>query len=582
MTLEVIKMKTNSVRKTIIAGIAAVSLIAAPVQAAFAAPTFLPDVTDEMCEPSYWLERSAPAVPAAVLKEALATPSNAERAAADEWARHRPVRPSAAGNNAGAGQNGSSEENDIDLVKEAFGAGNTVLAGYDDLQDLNSLFLETDGLNMLDLTKQEETFDGVRLLQLMWKSGMTEAAPYLGGGYYDSTGEPISGPFMVDVLLNMETEELSEEQELRYGICVNRSNLRQLPSDEIITDAVGDNDFDYFQLSSLRVNEPVLVRSVSADKAWYYVDTLALSGWVHAEDIALCRDKEEWMSAWQIPEDRVLVVTGGKFFLEKSNTSAEVSGRMLTMGTVLELAEEDEIGERVTNRSVYHNHVVWLPVREEDGSYTKELALISEHQPVHEGYLPLTTENILETAFSMLGDAYGWGGMLDANDCSGYLRDIYRCFGLELPRNTTWQAAMPVYKYDTKEMSIEEKKEILDTLPAGSLLYFNGHGMMYLGKEGDKYYVISSFSSMMDADGVTRRRVRSVSVNTLDTLRANGHSWLEDIHTMTIPYLGAELIEAKPEDVERTVLVKMLREAAALKEEEQRRKRVMTGKVSLR
>jgi hypothetical protein len=75
---------------------------------------------------------------------------------------------------------------------------------------------------------------------------MTEAAPYLGGGYYDSTGEPISGPFMVDVLLNMETEELSEEQELRYGICVNRSNLRQLPSDEIITDAVGDNDFDYF------------------------------------------------------------------------------------------------------------------------------------------------------------------------------------------------------------------------------------------------------------------------------------------------------------------------------------------------
>jgi len=303
---------------------------------------------------------------------------------------------------------------------------------------------------------------------------------------------------------------------------------------------------------------------------------------VHAEDIALCRDKEEWMSAWQIPEDRVLVVTGGKFFLEKSNTSAEVSGRMLTMGTVLELAEEDEIGERVTNRSVYHNHVVWLPVREEDGSYTKELALISEHQPVHEGYLPLTTENILNTAFSMLGDAYGWGGMLDSNDCSGYLRDIYRCFGLELPRNTTWQAAMPVYKYDTKEMSIEEKKEILDTLPAGSLLYFNGHGMMYLGKEGDKYYVISSFSSMMDADGVTRRRVRSVSVNTLDTLRANGHSWLEDIHTMTIPYLGAELIEAKPEDVERTVLVKMLREAAALKEEEQRRKRVMTGKVSLR
>ncbi|MBR2532856.1 MAG: SH3 domain-containing protein [Lachnospiraceae bacterium] len=491
-------MKLFHYAKISLSVLAVLSLTAGIVTPAHASPAVLPDVTEDMCDPAYWAERSAPA---------------------DPW-------------------------------KSEDGAGDPseAVADLASLQALNQLFVETEGLNMQDLTKAEEVFDGTDLCRRLWKTGMSEISAYLSGGYFDRSGETVTGPFLVESLMNMEDPGASPEQELRYGICVNRSNIRAFPSDEIVTDAIGDNDFDYFQLSSLRVNEPVLVRLTSADERYYYVDSSALSGWVLAEDIAVCADKEEWRSAWDIPEDRILVVTGGKFFLEKSNTSPRLSGRMLTMGTVLEMADPEEAGELVSNRSSYHNYIVWLPVRQEDGSYAKEAALISEHHPVHEGYLPLTTENILETAFSMLGDAYGWGGMLDSNDCSGYLRDIYRCFGLELPRNTTWQSAMPVAKYDVQEMETAEKQAILDRMPAGTLLYFKGHGMMYLGHEGDRYYVISSFSSMLDPDGVTRRRVRSVSVNTLDTLRANGNTWLEDIHTILIPYLdGSRMAQEKGE-----------------------------------
>ena len=83
------------------------------------------------------------------------------------------------------------------------------------------------------------------------------------------------------------------------------------------------------------------------------------------------------------------------------------------MGTALELVPELEADQLVGNRSPFHNHVAYLPVRNSDGSYTKEMALIPETAKVSEGYLPLTKENIAMVALGNLGDAYGWGGIMD-------------------------------------------------------------------------------------------------------------------------------------------------------------------------
>ena len=150
------------------------------------------------------------------------------------------------------------------------------------------------------------------------------------------------------------------------------------------------------------------------------------------------------------------------------------------MGTQLKLASDEEIAAAgsIINRAGYNNHVVWMPVRNEDGSYSKMLSLISESAKVSEGYLALTRNNIAKVALSSLGDEYGWGGMLSGEDCSGYVRAIYKCFGFEMARNTSWQKAMPVKKFDLSEMSDEEKLQLLDTLPLGAVLFFPGHEMM--------------------------------------------------------------------------------------------------------
>ena len=61
--------------------------------------------------------------------------------------------------------------------------------------------------------------------------------------------------------------------------------------------------------------------------------------------------------------------------------------------------------------------------------------------------------------------------------------------------------------------------------------------MMYLGERNEKYYVISTVSSIMQPENPSvRQRIRSVIVNTLDVKRANGNTWFDEITVALVPY----------------------------------------------
>ena len=209
------------------------------------------------------------------------------------------------------------------------------------------------------------------------------------------------------------------------------------------------------------------------------------------------------------------------------------------MGTVLELAKDVNPNELIDNRAAYNNYAVWVPVRNDDGTYSKKLTLISEHKKVYEGYMPLTKENISKVVFSALGNTYGWGGSLNSDDCSGYMRNVYKCFGMELARNTTWQSSMPMAKVNMQYMPKEEKIKFFDALPFGTILYFSGHEMMYLGERNEKYYVISAVGTIMQPENPSvRQRIRSTIVNTLDVKRANGNTWFDELTVALVPYFN--------------------------------------------
>lgn len=414
----------------------------------------------------------------------------------------------------------------------------TPLMSMEEIRALNQRIVDTPACRMTDMRAEQETVDTSALRRQLWADGFDIAASQMRAFYYGAEGEVLNGS---DLLAMMDRiGETNKADGLRYGICVRRIDMRSLPNDPFATDEQGDLNYNEYQLYGVRINEPLLVKAVSKDNAYYYCEAECCTGWLPADCVALCADREEWLDAWDIPSAEAVVVTDGKVYLETTNVNPETSGVMLTMGTVLRRIASEDYDPQVTGRAAFHNYPVWLPIRQADGSYARTMALISQNENVSEGYLPLTRNNILRVAFSMLGDTYGWGAMLNSADCSTYVRDIYRCFGLVLPRNTTWQSAMPVYKIDVSDMSNEEKEDMLDVLPAGAVLYFSGHEMMYLGESDGQYYVISAVSTVKDFESENRLRLRSVSINSLDIQRMSGKTWLEALNLMLVPWLPPE------------------------------------------
>lgn len=390
------------------------------------------------------------------------------------------------------------------------------------------------GTNVMDLRTVKDTFDGEARNEAIRRSATADAEYYFGWTY-GSDGKKSDWAHFEKIIKNCVDPRAKTTMPTRYGVAVARTTLQVFPTNEPIWDDPADHDFNYQHLSAVQVNDPLVIYTTSRDGKFYLARSRDCSGWIPAGDVAVCKDKAEWEAAWVIPEDKILVVYGNKVYTDASNTAPETARRMLAQGTRLELVTGLEPDQLVNNRYPYHNYVVYLPVRDEKGRYEKKMALLPETAKVSVGFLPLTMENIAVVALENLGDAYGWGGMMDVEDCSGLVRTVYSCFGLEIGRNNNWQWKMNMEKIDMANMSVEEKCLILDGIPLGAALCFPGHEMMYLGKENGKYYVISTVSSIMSPDTGSRLRTRDVMINTLDVKRANGQSWLQALNMAFMP-----------------------------------------------
>ena len=415
-----------------------------------------------------------------------------------------------------------------------------VFMSYEEIKELNKKTISAKGTNMYDLANLPDTVNGVTLNEALIKSSGADAAYFLTWTYLEEGRRATQEDF--DLMVeNTQNPDAKEEQPVLYGIATKRTELLALPSDEALLDSPSDPDTDNQYLVGVRVNEPVVITSKSKDGKYYLAKSVCCSGWIPSDCVALCKDKDEWLSAWDIENENALVVWGDKVYTEYSNAGKETSELMLTMGTVLELAKVINPNDLIDLRAAYNNYVVWIPIRNEDGSYSKKLTLISESEDVSEGYLALTKANIAKVAFSALGNIYGWGGSLHSEDCSGYMRNIYKCFGLELARNTNWQTSMPMAKIDMKNMAKEERMKMLKGLPFGTILFISGHEMMYLGEVDGKFYIISSVGTIMQPENPSvRQRICSVAINTLDVKRANGNTWLEELTVALVPCYGED------------------------------------------
>lgn len=357
---------------------------------------------------------------------------------------------------------------------------------------------------------------------------------YLPGKNSYTDGKKLTDQYRNQLAKSRNLGGIPKEARIRYGIAVERTNIRMFPTDDVITGDSGNLYYDEMQNSELLVSEPVVIFHTSLDGEWYFGLSNRSFGWFRVDSVALCPEREQWLE-WQ-EEDDILVVTGKRAVLDRNPYEPETAEITLTMGTVLQLAEEEELAEVNYGRTPYGCYTVKIPVRDEEGNLACTYAYLPMGEDVSVGYVPYTQENLLRQIFKMMGTTYGWGGINGVTDCSGYTYQVYRCFGFKLPRNSSQQASIPCSRYDMSEMQTADKKAVLDSLPPGSLLRFPGHIMFYLGKRGGNYYVISALSNFIPEDSEDEEVVypRSVMINTLEVRRASLTTWLENLTTACV------------------------------------------------
>lgn len=420
-----------------------------------------------------------------------------------------------------------------------------VQANRAEIDAINQAGVDGDGTALQPLRTANARFYNASEQLRVKASVENDLAYFMSEGARDADGNLLASADATAIANLCPTDGAAPAIASGYAVVTKHTTMRSVPTDRAMRLTPGDADDDNLYIAALRVNEPLLVREQSTDGNFYLCTSSFLpAAWVPASDIAICKDRAEWLAAWDVPAGKELVVTGYKVRTEQSNQTPNIADRMLYMGTVLErfdIADPKEALGLVGTRSAYYNHVCYLPVRNVDGTYSRELALIAASADVSEGYLPLTKENIARQAFKSLGQMYGWGGMLEADDCSGYVRNVYKCFGLELPLNTTMQPMMPVRGYDLSALDDAHKAAAIAQMPLGTVLYWGTHEMIYLGQENGKLYVISSLGVVGDMYGDTYRsnQIKGVSVNTLDTVRANRATWLSMLTYANVPYVSA-------------------------------------------
>ncbi len=314
----------------------------------------------------------------------------------------------------------------------------------------------------------------------------------------------------------------------KYCVCVKRDLAMIIPTEDFASedkDEIYCNDFISAEVMPL---SGVVSLHESRDNKWCYIINGSYCGWVKKDCLAFCKDRDQWISA--IRPDDFLTVTACDLTLDETALPTRTENIVLPMGTKVKLLYGYD--GLVNGRKPYNCYVTEVPCRDQDGALDWEKVLIPLSEDVTVGNLSMTSDAVIDQAFKFLGKPYGYGGSFSSNDCSGMIRQIYACFGFELPRNSAAIAQLfDLGGRDFSGMASDKKLDIIKRMPTGTLLFMEGHLMIYLGTSDNKPYVISSCATFIEPGDNTGTLVGSygVFVSNLEMLRKDGNTWLESM-----------------------------------------------------
>jgi len=309
----------------------------------------------------------------------------------------------------------------------------------------------------------------------------------------------------------------------RYAFATVRASLRTLPTSIGVFKEGQAPHFDRMQETAIHLFEPLIVLHSSGDGLFSYVQMRNYRGWVRSDEIAMT-DRQTFLD-----------YVGNEHFL----TAAD-SFEIQTHAGSKRIEYAARLPLRTASESEWS---VLLPGRTASGCFYPLVARVDGGPTAQVGPLPCTRRTLLEQAFRLLGEAYGWGDEQGLHDCSSFVMDVYRTVGLDLPRNAGDQERLPgVVKsvFSAAMTQAERRAVLLRCHKAGDLLYMPGHTMIYLGEWAGRLYVLHDYSGYAVAqgkEGFHSVAVMEIGVSPLELHLTSGKTFLEAL-TTAISFAG--------------------------------------------
>ena len=347
---------------------------------------------------------------------------------------------------------------------------------------------------------------------------------------YDVNGKEMDKAALDAIVANAALDAIPAQTSARYALVVKRADLRTFPTRTRVFRSNDDTDIDRFQESALFPGTPAVIVHGSRDGQWSFVVSPLYAAWVENQYLAEGPRDQVFGYTHRTP---TLIVTGPTVHTVHNPEQPGVSELQLDMGVRVPLLKDWPSNKPVNGQHPYTSWVIELPIRGKGDKLELVPALLNKNVDVAAEYLPLTQANLLTQGFKFLGERYGWGHSYNTRDCSGFVSEVYRSFGVELPRNTSDQGVSPALNriaFTDKDDRAARMKVVRD-LQVGDLIYIPGHVMMVIGKENGQTYLIHDTTGITykDAQGqIVRASLNAVSVTPLEPLLAGGDKTFVD------------------------------------------------------
>ncbi|WP_367685273.1 SH3 domain-containing protein [Helicobacter pylori] len=272
------------------------------------------------------------------------------------------------------------------------------------------------------------------------------------------------------------------------AVVVRDSDVRAVPTNKPFYLSPKGYPFDRYQNSLIFQGTPVLITHFNLDKTYAHIQSSFVYGWIKVSDLAYMHDKDiellTHLKDYVMPiKDKIPLYTDyGDFY-----TNARV-GELFAL-----IPQSQKTPQKPQKKELK----AYGFLRDAKG-YADLQSVILDEKDFFVFPKAFNSENMAYFIDTMLGQKYGWGGLLGNRDCSAFTRDSFANFGILLPRNSYAQSRYANNYVDLSSMKAKEKEDYIlkNATPFGTLIYLKGHIMLYLGAHNHQAIVAHSIWSV--------------------------------------------------------------------------------------